>query len=262
MRLLIEDTLVHPADAPLPRDLPAVRADAALADGRRAEIPVSGTVYGVLHNAPSALAALGDKIHAAPYKGAPKAPVLYIKPRNTRIGHGAAIPLPPQAPAVLVGAALGAVIGRTACRVSPGEAMDFIAGYTVVNDVTLPHEEFYRPALRQRIRDGFCPVGPWVRAARHVGDPGALEVRVWVDDELRLQTSTRGFLRPLPQLLADVTDFMTLQPGDILLTGLPWTGGFDTPQARAGQRVAIEIENVGRLENPVVATCPAPGGAA
>ncbi|WP_176400669.1 fumarylacetoacetate hydrolase family protein [Pigmentiphaga sp. NML030171] len=252
MRLFIEDTLFHAAGAPLPLDLPHARACDALATGEPARPPMAGTVYGVLHNDPAALAAMGDRVLAPPYKAAPKAPVLYIKPRNTHLGHGRAIPLPPGAEAVQVGAALGAVIGRTACRVAPGDALDYVAGYTVVNDVTLPHREFYRPSLRLRVRDGFCPMGPWVRAARQVGNPDALDLRVWIDGALRLRSSTRGFLRPLPQLIADVTDFMTLQPGDVLLTGLPWPGDFDGPLAHDGQRVAIEIENVGRLENPVV----------
>ena len=260
MRLLIEEVLFHSVEVPLSRDLPVAEAGKALADCGRAGVPVAGTVYGVLHNEPEALAALGERLQAAPYRAAPRAPVLYIKPRNTHIGYGAPIVLPPRVDAVRIGAALGVVIGRTACRVEPHEAMDVIAGYTIVNDVTLPHDDFYRPALRDRVRDAFCPIGPWVKAARHVADPGALAVRVWIDQALILQTSTRGFVRPLPQLIADVTDFMTLQPGDILLSGLPWTGGFDMPLASAGQRVAIEIEDVGRLENPVVAEPSWPAG--
>lgn len=208
---------------------------------------LSGVVYGTLMNDPHALAALGDAVHQAPYKAPPKAPVLYVKPRNTLASHGAALALPAGWDTLEIGASLGLVIGRTACRVPAHEALSFVAGYAIVNDVSLPHDSFYRPSIRFKARDGFCPIGPVVAATGL--DPDTLGVRVFLDGTCVHSSSTAGRLRPAARLLADVTDFMTLQPGDILMTGV----AFGAPKARAGQRVAIEIDGLGRLENHVEA---------
>lgn len=210
---------------------------------------LSGVVYGTLMNDPAALAALGDAVHQAPYKAPPKAPVLYVKPRNTLASNGAALALPAGWDMLEIGAALGLVIGRTACRVDAASALSYVAGYTIVNDVSLPHDSFYRPSIRFKARDGFCPIGPAVVPASAIVNPDALGVRVYVNDELVHSTSTAGRVRPAAQLLAAVTDFMTLQPGDILMLGV----SAGAPKARAWQRVAIEIDGLGRLENTVQA---------
>lgn len=208
---------------------------------------LSGVVYGTLMNDPEALAALGDAVHQAPYKAPPKAPVLYVKPRNTLASNGAVLALPAGWDALEIGASLGLVIGRTACRVDAASALSYVAGYTIVNDVSLPHDSFYRPSIRFKARDGFCPIGPAVVPAAAIADPDALGVRVYVEGERVHTTSTAGRVRPAAQLLAAVTDFMTLQPGDILMLGV----SAGAPKARAGQRVAIEIDGLGRLENTV-----------
>jgi 5-oxopent-3-ene-1,2,5-tricarboxylate decarboxylase/2-hydroxyhepta-2,4-diene-1,7-dioate isomerase len=215
---------------------------------------LSGVVYGVLLNHQPALAALGEQVHAAPYKAPPQAPVLYVKPRNTLAGHGDVVRVPATAgePGELaeleVGAALGLVIGRTACRVSAAEALDYVAGLTIVADISVPHASFYRPSLRQKVRDGFCPIGPQVTALAALAEPAALDrlaVKVWVDGALVHETTTGERLRSAARLLADVTEFMTLQPGDVLMLGV----SHGAPRVRAGQTVAIEIEGLGRLEN-------------
>jgi 5-oxopent-3-ene-1,2,5-tricarboxylate decarboxylase/2-hydroxyhepta-2,4-diene-1,7-dioate isomerase len=209
---------------------------------------LSGTVYGVLLNHAPALAALGDAVNAAPYKAPPKAPVLYVKPRNTLAGAGSACTLPPGVDALQVGANLGIVIGRTACRVAAGDAAAFVAGYVVVDDLSVPHESFYRPSVRFKALDGSCVVGaPVERAA--VGNPDALAVRVLVDGELVQRTDTAGRIRGMATLLADVTEFMTLAPGDIVLLGT----SHGAPTARAGQRITIEIDGLGRLEHVLAA---------
>lgn len=208
---------------------------------------LSGTVIGTLMNDPAALAALGEQVNQAPYKAPPKAPVLYVKPRNTLASHDAVIPLPAAAD-VEIGAALGIVIGRTACRVAAATALDHVAGFTIVNDLSLPHASFYRPGLRFRARDGFCPIGPRVVPRADIRHPDALAVRVFVDGARAQSTSTAGMVRGVARLLADVTDFMTLAPGDLLMLGV----AAGAPRARAGQRVAVEIEGLGRLETTLV----------
>lgn len=208
-------------------------------------MPAYGTVYGCLLNYRSALAALGDAVNAPPYQAPPKAPILYIKPPNTLNAPGAPIVLPRGVEAVEIGPALGLVIGRTACRLAEADALDHLAGYAVINDVTLPHASVYRPAIAQRCRDGFCPIGPVLPAT---ADPAALTVRALINGDVRLEASTSGLIRPAARLLAEVTAFMTLEPGDVVHVGVP----HGAPLARAGDRVAVEVAGLGRVENHIV----------
>lgn len=207
-----------------------------------------GTVYGSLLNHADALAALGTAAHAPPYKAPPKAPVLYIKPRNTWAGTGDAVVVPAGVDELEIGATLGLVIGRTACRVSEAQALSFVAGGVIVNDVSVPHASYYRPSLRFNARDGFCPIGPCV-ALERLGSLDALQVQVEIDGVLVQRSSTAGLIRPAARLLAEVTEFMTLSPGDVLMLGV----AAGAPRARAGQRVSILIDGMGRLDNPLVA---------
>lgn len=209
---------------------------------------LSGVVYGTLLNHEVALQALGDTVHAAPYKTAPRAPVLYLKPRNTLASNGAAVTVPADAPELELGAALGIVIGQTACRVSPEQALQFVAGYTIVNDISVPHEVFYRPSIRFKARDGFCPVGPLVVPRAAIANPDDLTVRIYVDGELKQQTTTGQRLRNVARLLTDVTEFMTLLPGDVLMLGI----SAGAPRVRAGQQSRIVIEGIGELVNHFV----------
>jgi 5-oxopent-3-ene-1,2,5-tricarboxylate decarboxylase/2-hydroxyhepta-2,4-diene-1,7-dioate isomerase len=148
---------------------------------------------------------------------------------------------------VEIGATLGVVIGTTACRVAEAEALSFVAGYTVVNDISVPHASYYRPSLRFKCRDGFCPIGPAVVARKMVSDPISLTVAV--DGKTVHRSRIDRLVRPVAQLLADVTEFMTLRPGDVLMVGV----AAGAPRARAGQRVTITINGVGVLETPLVA---------
>lgn len=218
------------------------------------DVPVSGTVYGVALNFRAALAALGPAVNASPYKAPPRAPILYIKPRNTHSANGVDIEIPADVEEVAVGPTVGIVIGKPATRVSLAQALDVVAGYTVVNDLAVPHESYYRPAIRQQCRDGFCPIGPVVAPATQVGDPGRLSLRALVNGQCRLQASLGDLVRSVPELLRDVTEFMSLAPGDVLTVGLPAA----LPRARAGDTVTVEVCGVGRLSNRLVA---APGAA-
>lgn len=211
-------------------------------------VPTSGSVYGAVFNFRGALELLGNALHEKPYVAPPQAPVLYIKPANTWIGYGAPIPLPADVAALRIGGTVGVVIGRPASRVTEARALEFVSGYTVVNDVSVPHDAFYRPAIREKCRDGFCPIGPWVLEAGHVKDPAALVVRTYINNQLQLEKRMSDLVRSIPRLIADVTAFMTLLPGDVLLPAV----AENAPLAHAGDRVAIEVEGVGRLENPVV----------
>ncbi|MEP7100792.1 MAG: fumarylacetoacetate hydrolase family protein [Burkholderiales bacterium] len=210
--------------------------------------PRRATVYGALLNHHDALAALGAAVRAPPYKAPPKAPVLYIKPRNTWIGPGDAIVVPTGVDELEIGATLGLVIGCAACRVSEADALSFVAGYVIVGDVSVPHASYYRPSLRFKARDTFCPIGAFVPRDA-IDSPDALGIAVAIDGELVQRASTAGLIRPVARLLADVSEFMTLAPGDVLMVGV----AAGAPRARAGQRVSIAIDGLGRLDNPLVA---------
>ncbi len=204
---------------------------------------LSGVVYGALLNHRPALAALGDAVNAAPYKAAPLAPVLYQKPRNTLAADGARVVVPAGEVELELGAALGIVIGRTACRLGEADAMDHVAGYLAVADISIPHQSFYRPSLRFRARDAFCVLAPMVTPRDAVTDPDDLTVRVMVDGEVAQQSTTGDRIRGVARLLADVTDFMTLSPGDVLMLGI----SAGAPRAKAGQQACIAIGGLAPL---------------
>lgn len=212
------------------------------------DAPISGTVYGTLLNYKGTLAALGDSVNEPPYNAPPKAPILYIKPANTIIGYGTAIPLPTSIEQLEIGATLGIVIGQTATNVKKEHALDFVVGYTIANDVTVPHESLFRPAVKHRSRDGFCPIGPWVLEKAAITNPDNLAVCVYINGELVQKNTTSNLIRGINELIADVTEFMTLFAGDVLLVGVPE----NPPLAKAGDKIRIEIDQVGFLENVIV----------
>jgi 5-oxopent-3-ene-1,2,5-tricarboxylate decarboxylase/2-hydroxyhepta-2,4-diene-1,7-dioate isomerase len=252
MILMLEQALAHPQGEPQATEAPVEHWQALAATCRHGPAflpPTRGTVYGTLLNHSDALAALGDQVNAAPYKAPPKAPILYIKPRNTVVGHRVSVLVPADATELEIGATLGIVMGRTASRVAEAQALAFVAGYTVVNDISVPHTSFYRPSMRSKCHDGFCPMGPAIVARALVPTPDALGITVAIDGQAVQRSSTAGLVRPVAQLIADVTEFMTLFPGDVLTVGV----AAGAPRARAGQTVTITIQGVGQLENTLVA---------
>lgn len=210
---------------------------------------LSGVVCTALLNDPRQLAALGDAVHQAPHKAPPQHPVLAMRPRNTLAGDGDAIAVPAAPGRVRTGASLGIVIGTACSRVPVAQALAHVAGYLVANDLSLPIASHYRPNARLMARDGFCPLGAAVVPAADVADPDALAVRVLIDGQPAWQGSTAGRTRGVARLVSDVSHFMTLQPGDVLLLGID----ADAPTAHIGQAVTVEVDGVGRLHNTLVA---------
>ncbi|KVE99130.1 fumarylacetoacetate hydrolase family protein [Burkholderia vietnamiensis] len=222
---------------PLARDVDARTAESLLSSGAKCRPPVEGTVYGALLNDRAALDALGDAVNAAPYKAPPKAPILYVKPRNTLAGHGAKVVVPSSTRGVQIGGSLGIVIGRTASHVSVADALGYVAGYTIVADLCVPHESVYRPSVRFRARDGFCVMGPTVVARRLVEDPDTLPISVSIDGKETFNANTATSIRNVAQLIAHVTDFMTLSAGDVLTLGV----SHGSPLAQVGDVVKVSI---------------------
>lgn len=145
---------------------------------------------------------------------------------------------------------LAAVIGRDARRVKAEDAGGVIRGYTIANDVTIRDfvANFYRPPVRAKGWDGFLPLGPYL-VEDEIDDPGSLNLRTYVNDELRQTGNTRDLIWSVPELVEFISSFMTLGPGDVILTGTPRGISHVFP----GDVMRLEIDGLGALENQVVA---------
>ncbi len=198
-----------------------------------------GVVYGALLNFRGELAALAPQMTQAPYKAPPKAPVLYVKTANTWSTHGAAIAVPAHVSEVEVGATVAMVMGDAGA----------IAGYVLMNDLSVPHTSFFRPPVKFKCLDGFLGIGERMVPSAEAGDPSAFTLEVRINGALKQAVDFSQLVRPAAQLLADVGDFMTLHPGDVLMLGCD-TG---RPLARAGDRIDITAPGFPPLINALVA---------
>jgi 5-oxopent-3-ene-1,2,5-tricarboxylate decarboxylase / 2-hydroxyhepta-2,4-diene-1,7-dioate isomerase len=203
-------------------------------------------VIGVLLNQQSAWDAYAPKMQADPHKQPPQAPVLYLKPANTWAQSGAVLELPQGSDRLVAGATLGVVIGRAATAVSVSEAMEHVAGYTLVIDASLPQPSLYRPPLKYNCRDNYCPIGPYIVPVSEVADVTAIQVTTSVDGRLAHSTGFTDLRRGLAQLIAEISEFMSLQIGDIILLGV----ANGAPLVGAGQTVLVTANHpaFGRLE--------------
>jgi 5-oxopent-3-ene-1,2,5-tricarboxylate decarboxylase/2-hydroxyhepta-2,4-diene-1,7-dioate isomerase len=148
-----------------------------------------------------------------------------------------------------MGGSLGLLIGRTACRVTTAAALGHVAGYLICNDVSIPYSSHYRPAIRERCRDGFCPMSPPIPAKAVATQPDQLAMTIAVNGLVRSRSDGSDLVRGAARLVAEISEFITLDPGDLVLLGEP----ADAPLASPGDRVRIEIPELGFLENEVVA---------
>lgn len=181
---------------------------------------------------------------------APTEPLVFLKGPNTLIGHRAQTCRPSDVSYMHYECELAVVIGRPARKVMSRDAYDYVAGYTVANDYAIRDylENYYRPNLRVKNRDTCTPIGPWLVDANDVKDPMNLTLRTYVNGKLTQEGSTRDMIFDIPALIEYLSSFMTLNPGDIILTGTP-EGLVDT---KVGDEVITEIESVGCLVNTIV----------
>jgi 5-oxopent-3-ene-1,2,5-tricarboxylate decarboxylase/2-hydroxyhepta-2,4-diene-1,7-dioate isomerase len=179
----------------------------------------------------------------------PDAPLVFLKGRNTWIGHRARARRTPDATFMHYECELAVVIGHPARNVSEADAYDVIAGYTVANDYVIRDylENYYRPNLRAKNRDGLTVLGPWLVDRDDVPDPMNLELRTQVNGKVTQQGNTRDMVFGVPTLVAYLSSLMTLSPGDVILTGTP-DGIVDV---KPGDEVVTEIDGVGRLLNTI-----------
>lgn len=204
---------------------------------------MKGTVFAVALNHQSQRDAWRDAFEKAPYNTPPKTAVWFIKPHNTVIRTGDPIPFP-QGETVLSGATVALVVGKTARNVPVDEAAEFIAGYALANEVSLPEESFYRPAIKTKCRDGFCPLGELV-AVDHVDN---LTIVTEINGREADHWNTADLQRNAAELLSALSEFATLSPGDAILLGTPHS----RVPLQPGDRVRILAKGFPSLENPVV----------
>ncbi|WP_137891037.1 fumarylacetoacetate hydrolase family protein [Ramlibacter sp. 2FC] len=180
---------------------------------------------------------------------APEEPLAFLKGEATLIGHRAYTRRPAGVDFMHYECELAVVIGRTAKKVKRDDAYDFVAGYCVANDYAIRDylENWYRPNLRVKNRDTCTPLGPWLVDAADVPDPMKLALKTSVNGQLTQSGNTRDMIFDVPRLIEYFTSFMTLSPGDLILTGTP-DGVVD---CRPGDRVVTEIEGLGALENTI-----------
>jgi acylpyruvate hydrolase len=188
----------------------------------------------------------------------PQYPVLFAKFANTLIGHRQPIVLPRVSQQVDYEAELALVVGRTGKDIPANdEAFDYLAGYTIFNDVSV--RDFQKRTLQWlqgKSFDGSGPIGPALVTADEVSNPQALDLTLRLNGEVMQQANTSDFIFDIPTILSYISQIMTLEPGDIIATGTPaGVGDARTPQVflKAGDVVQITIAELGTLENPVVA---------
>ena len=199
---------------------------------------------------PTKIVALGRNYaaHAAEHGAdVPSQPLIFLKPPSAVIGPGELIVCPPQSQQVEHEAELAVVIGRPARRVTAAHAWGYILGYTCANDVTA--RDLQRSDgqwSRAKGFDTFAPLGPWIVTEL---DPGDLAVTCRVNGQVKQQASTADMVFKIAQLVEFITAVMTLEPGDVILTGTPE----GVSPIQPGDVVEVEIQGIGALRNPVVA---------
>jgi 2-keto-4-pentenoate hydratase/2-oxohepta-3-ene-1,7-dioic acid hydratase in catechol pathway len=185
----------------------------------------------------------------------PTEPVLFSKYASSVVGPGADVLVPPEAGKVDYEAELAVVIGRRASRVVAAGALDHVAGYACANDVSSRSLQFLSSQwLLGKAIDTFLPLGPYLVTAEEVPDPQALGIRCRVNDELLQSSSTGQMVFGVAELVSYASRTITLEPGDLLVTGTPSGVGMaaDPPRfLQPGDRMRVEIDGLGELDNTV-----------
>jgi 5-oxopent-3-ene-1,2,5-tricarboxylate decarboxylase/2-hydroxyhepta-2,4-diene-1,7-dioate isomerase len=180
---------------------------------------------------------------------APEEPLVFVKSESSLIGHRQLTNRPSGVQFMHYECELTVVIGKTAKKVRRDDAYDFVGGYTVANDYAIRDylENWYRPNLRVKNRDTCTPIGPWFVDAKDVPDPMALALQTTVNGKVTQSGNTRDMIFDVPFLIEYFSSFMTLSPGDLILTGTP-DGVVD---CQPGDVIVTEIERVGALVNTI-----------
>jgi 2,4-didehydro-3-deoxy-L-rhamnonate hydrolase len=247
----------HEMVVPMGADVTAFLATGAFADGLPREhatlppalppLPAPGKIIGVGLNYRQHAAETGAPI--------PEQPPLFGMYANSLVPDGAEIVVPPETQQPDWEAELGVVIGRRACRVAVEDALDHVAGYVCVNDVSARDIQLANAQwMRGKAIDTFLPCGPCLVTADEIPDPQDLRISASVDGDVVQDAHTSDMIWPVAELVAFISLTMTLEPGDLISTGTPAGVGsaLDPPRfLRDGEVVTISIEGIGEISNPV-----------
>ncbi len=201
-----------------------------------------GTVYGTLLNFRREVDAWQDRAQQPPYKAAPQAPVLYVKTANTWTTHGQPIAVPASVPQVEIGATAGLVMG----------AANTVAQVVLMNDLSVPHASFFRPPVKFKCLDGFLGIGAQAMPLASVADLAALRLTVKVNGVVVQEVDFAQLVRSPSQLVADVSAFMTLRAGDVLMVGCDVLPSGVRPLAAVGDRIDIDAPGFPTLSHWLV----------
>ncbi len=215
-----------------------------------------GTVYGTLLNFKAERAAMAEQMTEPPYKAPPQAPVLFIKTANTLNASGGVVQVPANVLKIEIGATFGMVIGALDqskyAQAAPINIANWIAGFVLMNDLSIPHTSFFRPPVKFKCLDGFLGVGSQLVTPDVAGDPAQFKLEVRINGELKQSIDFANLHRDALKLLQDVNEFMKLQAGDVLMLG----GDADRPLAQVGDRIEISATGMpafGTLSHTLVA---------
>jgi acylpyruvate hydrolase len=257
---LVEGDHVRPLDgvSELGRETPSeVLADPPLSGER---VPLADVTLRPVVPSPGKVVCVGLNYRAHVEEGVydvPAYPALFSKFAETLVGAGAPVLLPPESEAVDYEAELAFVVGRAVRRATGGEALAAVGGYTIANDVSMRDYQYKTHQwLPGKNWADSTPLGPYLVTPDEVGDPHALDISLELNGERMQASNTSKFIFDIPTLVATISEFVELVPGDVVLTGTPSGVGYRRePKVllRDGDRLVVEIERVGRLENPVAA---------
>lgn len=202
---------------------------------------------------------LNYRKHAEEAKMAiPEYPILFNKYNNALSADGTQVVLPATAEQFDYEAELGIVIGKRATAVAKGDALDYVFGYCNVNDLSARDLQFRTGQwLLGKSLDGFCPAGPYLVTKDEVGNPNELTIRCYVNGELRQNSNTRDMIFKADEIIHYVSTYITLEPGDLIITGTPEGVIAGYPEDRRewlkpGDIVSVEIEHLGTLTNRLI----------
>ncbi|MFC0322428.1 fumarylacetoacetate hydrolase family protein [Gallibacterium melopsittaci] len=205
------------------------------------------SVFAIALNSREQLARLADKFQQAPYKAAPKTPVIFLQPPSTLNRNGANVVLPAEQTQLRVEPHIGVVFADTTSRVTEQQAHQHIRGFVPVNLFSLPSDDYYRPDITGRCRDGFCVIGQEVQKSA-VADPESIAIQVNVDGQLKKTSEGNKMLRSISELISFLSQFMTFKCGDILLVGTD-----DCPIiVTKNSHIETTFEQLGCVANTVV----------
>jgi len=183
----------------------------------------------------------------------PDVPVFFSKFNNALAAHGETIPIPHNVVEIDYEVELAAVIGKPARSVAEGAALDYVLGYCTANDVSARELQMRTSQwLLGKTADKFCPLGPYLVTADEVGDPQTLSIKSWLNGELRQNSTTADMVFSVAHIISYASRYMTLLPGDVILTGTPEgviLGMKEKVWMQAGDEITVEVEKLGKLTN-------------